>query len=297
MEAETMSTHDTEPVYLVGAGPGDPDLLTVKARRLLDTADVVMHDSLIGDGILDTIPPSVDCINVGKRPDDGKRWTQDEINRYLVQKARAGNTVVRLKGGDATVFGRGGEEAQYLADEGVPFEFVPGITSAIAAPELAGIPATHREHASSLTIITGHEDPTKDESALDWDALGTTVTEGGTLVILMGVSRLPENVAALRASGVPGETPVAFVERATWPDGDLTLATLDTAVERRDEAGIEPPAVVVIGDVVGVRDDVRRFLHSSVRLPDPTTTGTAVRPVSGQDVGELTIEILERPDP
>lgn len=293
-----MSTHDNGPVYLVGAGPGDPDLLTVKARRLLDTADVVMYDSLIGEGILDTIPGSVECINVGKRPDDGRRWKQEEINRYLVQKAREGNVVIRLKSGDSTVFGRGGEEAQHLADEGIPYEFVPGITSAIAAPALAGIPATHRDHASSLTIVTGHEDPTKDESALDWEALGTTVAEGGTLVILMGVGRLPENVAALRASGVPGDTPVAFIERATWSDGDVTVATLDTAVQRRDEAGVEPPAVVVVGDVVEVRDDIQSFLHSSVRVRNPLVTGTPGGLSSGQDdEDELTIEIIEPPDP
>lgn len=263
-----MSGPTAGPVYLVGAGPGDPDLLTVKARRLIDNADVVMHDSLVSDGILETIPAAVDRVDVGKRPDEGRRWKQAEINHYIVQAARAGQRVVRLKGGDPTVFGRGGEEAEQLADAGIPFEIVPGITSAIAATALAGIPATHREHASSLTIVTGHEDPTKEESALDWDALGTTVTEGGTLVILMGISHLPENVQALRRSGLPGETPIAFIERATWPDGDVTTATLETAVECRERADIEPPAVVVVGDVVTVRDDIDAFLRSSVRVPD-----------------------------
>jgi uroporphyrin-III C-methyltransferase len=290
-----MSTDNNGPVYLVGAGPGDPDLLTVKARRLLEHADVVMHDSLIGDGILDTIPPSSERINVGKRPDDGRRWKQEEINQHLVEKAREGNTVVRLKGGDSTVFGRGGEEAEHLCDAGIPFEFVPGITSAIAAPMLAGIPATHREHASSLTIITGHEDPTKAESSLDWVALGRTISEGGTLVILMGISRLPENIEALCRNGVSGDTPLAFIERVTWPDGDVTTATLDTAVQKRDEEDIEAPATVVVGDVVEVRDDIQSFLRSSVDLPESTMTGTTVRSADPDD--ELNVEVLDQPDP
>jgi uroporphyrin-III C-methyltransferase len=266
---------DVTPVYLVGAGPGDPELLTVKARRLLDSAEVVLHDSLVGDGIVETLPGDTEVVDVGKRPDEGgRRWTQDEINRALARRAREGETVVRLKGGDATVFGRGGEEAAYLADRDIPFEFVPGVTSAVAGPALAGIPATHRDHASSLTVVTGHEDPTKAESALDWEALADTVTAGGTLVILMGVGRLPDNVDALRSAGVPGDTQVAFVERASWPDGEVTLATLETAVERRDEAGVEPPAVIVVGDVVGVRESLEDCHLSSVRLPEPVLTGT-----------------------
>lgn len=273
-----MTQRNPETVYLIGAGPGDPELLTVKARRHLDSADIVMHDSLVGDGIVDTLPESADIVDVGKRPDDGgRRWTQEEINSRMVREARAGNAVARLKGGDATVFGRGGEEAEYLAEEGIPFEFVPGVTSAIAGPALAGIPVTHREHASSLTVVTGHEDPTKEESALDWDALAKTVVAGGTLVILMGVGRLPDNVAALRAGGVPGDTPVAFIERATWPEGDVNLATLDAAVDVRDEAGIEPPAIVVVGDVVGIRERIEDLLLSSVSHPEPATTGVPMR--------------------
>lgn len=292
-----MSSHDTGRVYLVGAGPGDPDLLTVKARRLLNSADVVMHDSLVGDRLLESIPPSVERIDVGKRPDEGRRWKQDEINRYLVREARAGNSVVRLKGGDATVFGRGGEEAQHLAEAGISFEFVPGVTSAVAAPALAGIPATHRDHASTLSIVTGHEDPTKEESSIDWDALASTVTAGGTLVILMGVGRLPDNVEALRSSGVPGDTPVAFIERASWPDGDVTLATLETAVERRDECNVEPPAVIVVGDVVDVREDIQSLLRSSVRLSDPIPPGTQLGTVDAQEDSDMTVQLFGRPDP
>lgn len=264
-------------VALVGAGPGDPDLLTVKARRLLDGADVVLHDSLVSDAILETVPPSVALVDVGKRPDEGgRRWTQAEINRRLVQEAQHGNAVVRLKGGDATVFGRGGEEAEHLAEAGIPFEIVPGVSSAVAAPAVAGIPATHREHASTLTVVAGHEDPTKDDSALDWDALADTVTAGGTLVILMGVGRLPANVTALRDGGVADSTPVAFVERATWPDGEVTLATLSTAVDVRDEAGIEPPAVVVVGDVVDVRERVETALQSGVQQSPPPENPVSV---------------------
>jgi len=249
-------------VYLVGAGPGDPDLLTVKARRLLDSADVVFHDSLVGDGVVDSIPAAVRVEGVGKRA-DGERTPQAEINDRLVREARAGREVVRLKGGDPTVFARGGEEAEHLARHDVPFEVVPGITSAIAAPSVAGIPPTHRDHASALALVTGHEDPTKADSALDWDALSALVEAGGTLVILMGVGRLPDNVAALRTAGVAPETPVAMVERATLSDERVVTGSLDTVVDRAEEAAIEPPAVTVVGDVVGVRETVARCLGGS----------------------------------
>ena len=197
-------------VSLVGSGPGDPELLTVKARRLLDDADVVLHDKLPGPEILASIPED-------RREDVGKRaggeWTpQEYTNRRLVELARAGNHVVRLKGGDPFVFGRGGEEMEHLASQGIPFEVVPGITSAIAGPGTAGIPVTHRDHVSSVSFVTGHEDPTKAESAVDWDALAAT---GGTVVVLMGVGKLPAYAAELRDAGLAGDTPVALVERAT----------------------------------------------------------------------------------
>jgi len=269
-----MSTMTTGTVYLVGAGPGDPDLLTVKARRLLDSADVVLHDSLVGDAVVDSIPERIRVENVGKRA-NGERTPQAEINERLVQEARAGREVVRLKGGDPTVFARGGEEAEHLARHGVSFEIVPGITSAVAGASVAGIPPTHRDHASSLAVVTGHEDPTKADSALDWDALSSLVTAGGTLVILMGVGRLPDNTAALRAAGVAPDTPVAMVERATLPDERVVTGTLDTIVDRADEAGIEPPAVTVVGDVVGVRETVADCLGGSDALADaPPLAGT-----------------------
>jgi len=246
----------TGTVYLVGSGPGDPDLLTVKARRLLDDADVVLHDKLPGPEILGLIPEDK-REDVGKRA-GGDRTPQSVTNERLVELAEAGNTVVRLKGGDPFVFGRGGEEAVYLADHGIPFEVVPGVTSAIAGPAVAGIPPTHRDYASSVSFVTGHEDPTKDESAVDWDALAAT---GGTIVVLMGVGKLPDYTAALRDAGMDPDTPVALVERATWPDQQVATGTLDTIVDARDEVGIEPPAITVIGEVAGERERVSEFLR------------------------------------
>jgi uroporphyrin-III C-methyltransferase len=250
-------------VSLVGSGPGDPDLLTVKARRLLDEADVVLHDKLPGPDIISLVPDE-------RREDVGKRaggeWTpQEYTNHRLVELARGGNHVVRLKGGDPFVFGRGGEEMEHLVREGVPFEVVPGITSAIAGPAAAGIPVTHRDHASSVSFVTGHEDPTKDESAVDWDALAAT---GGTIVVLMGVGKLPQYTAALRDAGMPPETPVALVERATWPGMRVATGSLDSIVDARDEHGIEPPAITVVGDVAATRDRVRSFLRSSYETDD-----------------------------
>jgi uroporphyrin-III C-methyltransferase len=175
-----------------------------------------------------------------------------------VELAREGKSVVRLKGGDPFVFGRGGEEMEHLAANDVPFEVVPGVTSAVAGPGVAGIPPTHRDLASSVTFVTGHEDPTKAESAVDWEALAAT---GGTLVVLMGVGKLPDYTGELRAAGMAPDTPVALVERATWPDMRVATGTLDTIVEVRDREGIEPPAITVIGDVVAVRDDVREWLR------------------------------------
>ncbi|WP_306054934.1 uroporphyrinogen-III C-methyltransferase [Natronococcus wangiae] len=250
-------TADPRPgtVYLVGSGPGDPDLLTVKAKRLLETADVVLHDKLPGPEIIETLPEDR-REDVGKRA-GGERTPQSEINERLVELAREGKSVVRLKGGDSFVFGRGGEEAEYLAAREVPFEVVPAVTSAIAAPAVAGIPVTHRDHASSVSFVTGHEDPTKEESAVDWEALAAT---GGTIVVLMGVGRLPDYTEALLEAGMAPETPVALVERGTWPGQQVATSTLETIVDARDEEGIEPPAVTVIGEVAGTRERVLEFL-------------------------------------
>jgi uroporphyrin-III C-methyltransferase len=243
-------------VSLVGSGPGDPELLTVKARRLLEEADVVLHDKLPGPEILGSIPEDK-REDVGKRA-GGERTSQEYTNDRLVELAREGNHVVRLKGGDPFVFGRGGEEAEHLADHAVPFEVVPGVTSPIAAPGVAGIPVTHRDHASSVSFVTGHEDPTKDESAVDWDALAAT---GGTIVVLMGVGKLPLYTDELLGAGMASATPVALVERGTWPDMRVATGTLGDIVDVRDAAEIKPPAITVIGAVAGARDRVVEFLR------------------------------------
>lgn len=243
-------------VALVGSGPGDPELLTVRARRLLDAADVVLHDKLPGEELLETIDPEK-RIDVGKRA-GGERTPQSEINERLVSLAREGKQVVRLKGGDPMVFGRGGEELEYLAEHDIPVEIVPGITSAVAAPEVTGIPVTHRDHASSVTFVTGHEDPAKSESAIDWEALAET---GGTIVVLMGVGRLPAYTDALREAGMSPDTPVALVERGTRPGQRVAMGTLETIVTVRDEVGIEPPAVTIIGEVAAIHEAVTEVLE------------------------------------
>ena len=244
-------------VYLVGSGPGDPDLLTVKAKRLLEEADVVLHDKLPGPDIIGMIPEEI-REDVGKRA-RGERTSQQYTNERMAELAHDGKTVVRLKGGDSFVFGRGGEEMVYLAEHGVPFEVVPGVTAAIAGPGVAGIPVTHRDYASSVSFVTGHEDPTKEDSAVDWGALAAT---GGTIVVLMGVGKLPEYTRELREAGMDPDTPVALVERGTWPDQQVATGTLSTIVDARDDIGIEPPAVTVIGDVARERQRVVKFLEN-----------------------------------
>ena len=230
-------------VYLVGAGPGDPELMTLKAKRLLSEADVVLFDRLLSPMMLDGVKGEL--IDVGKSSGSHK-LTQEGINALLIEKAEEGKMVVRLKGGDPYLFGRGGEEALALRQRGIPVEVVPGVTSAIAAPELAGIPVTHRGVTSALTIVTGHEEPGKD-SPLDWSALARL---GGTLVVLMGVSRLEQNVSALVAAGRSAQTPAAIVEKGGWPEQKLVTGTLSNIVELSRKALIEPPAILVVGDVV-----------------------------------------------
>ncbi|KAB1187071.1 MULTISPECIES: uroporphyrinogen-III C-methyltransferase [Haloferax] len=255
-EDEPADSDTVGMVHLVGSGPGDPELLTMKAARLIDEADVVLHDKLPGPEILGMIPAE-------KREDVGKRaggeWTpQEYTNARLVELAREGKQVVRLKGGDPFVFGRGGEEMEHLAENGIPFDVVPGITSAVGGPGSAGIPVTHRDYVSSVSFVTGHEDPTKDESAIDWGALAAT---GGTLVVLMGVGKLPLYTAELLDAGMDADTPVALIERATWPEMRVATGTLETIVDVRDEADIEPPAITVIGEVAATRDHVKEFLR------------------------------------
>jgi uroporphyrinogen III methyltransferase / synthase len=230
-------------VYLVGAGPGDPELMTLKAKRLLSIADVVLFDRLLDPGMLDGV--KAELIDVGKNAGHHK-LNQEGINQLLIEKAQAGNIVVRLKGGDPYLFGRGGEEALALQEKGIPFEVVPGVTSSIAAPELAGIPVTHRGVASSLIIVTGHEEPGK-EAPLDWKAIAAL---GGTLVVLMGVSRLEQNVAALIGAGKSPQTPAAMVEKGGWPEQRMISSTLADIALKAKEAKIESPAILVVGEVV-----------------------------------------------
>ena len=241
-------------VYLVGAGPGDPGLLTRRAVELLGRADAVVHDRLIPTEALALVRPGAELHDVGKRP--GGSRLQDDINALLVELAEAGKEVVRLKGGDPFVFGRGGEEAEVLAAAGVPFEVVPGITAGLAAPAYAGIPVTHRDVASAVALVTAHEDPTKPETKLDWAALAAFP---GTLVFYMGVRSLPATVARLVAAGRPAAQPVAVVERGTLPGQRTVLATLADVVERVEEAGIRPPAVTVVGEVTALREELAWF--------------------------------------
>lgn len=236
----------TGKVYLVGSGPGDPELLTIKAKRLIENAEVVLYDQLPGKAILGMLPEDAEKIDVGKYAGNHK-LSQWQINELLVKRAKEGKIVVRLKGGDPYLFGRGGEEAQALAREGIEVEVVPGITSAIAVPAYAGIPVTHRDYASMVTFITGHEDPTKEETAIDWELLARFE---GTLVILMGISMLERNVRELIKHGKSVYTPVAVIERGTQPDQRVTIGTLADIVGLCKQRKVKAPAITVIGDVV-----------------------------------------------
>lgn len=229
-------------VFLVGAGPGDPGLLTVRGLDALRRAGVVVYDRLSQRSLLDLAPADAERIDVGKAPGH-PRLAQDEINELLVTRGRRGETVVRLKGGDPFVFARGGEEAAALRDAGVPFEVVPGITSAIAAPAYAGIPVTLRHSSTSVTIVTGHEDPAAGEDGtVDWEAVARV---GGTIVILMGVARIGRIAAALIAGGRPPETPAAAVQWGTRPDQRTVRATLGTLADH----DLGTPSTIVVGDV------------------------------------------------
>ncbi len=236
-------------VSLVGAGPGDPDLITVKGMQRLQQADVVIYDYLANPVLLDYCRADAERIYVGKQ---AKRHTltQDEINALLLEHGR-GKRVVRLKGGDPYIFGRGGEEAEVLQQAGIAWEVVPGISSGVAAPAYAGIPVTHREVASSVAFITGHEDPTKPETALNWSTLATAVD---TLVFYMGVGNLPEIARQLMANGRPAETPVAVIRWGTKPEQEVVTGSLQTIADDVAQRGLKPPAITVVGEVVRLRE-------------------------------------------
>ncbi|HEX6288395.1 MAG TPA: uroporphyrinogen-III C-methyltransferase [Herpetosiphonaceae bacterium] len=248
-------------VSLVGAGPGDPDLITVKGLRRLQEADVVIYDYLANAALLEHCRPDVERIYVGKQA--GRHTlSQDEINALLVEHGHAGRRVVRLKGGDPYIFGRGGEEADVLQQAGIPWEVVPGITAGVAAPAYAGIPVTHRELASSVAFITGHEDPAKPETALNWHTLATAID---TLVFYMGVGNLPEIAEKLIVNGRRPDTPVAVIRWGTKPEQQVVTGTLQTIAAAVAAAALKPPAITVVGDVVRLRERLRWFDNRPLR--------------------------------
>jgi uroporphyrin-III C-methyltransferase len=238
-------------VYLVGAGPGDPALITVKGLALLRSAEVIIHDRLIPRELLLEVRPDAEVIDAGKAQHD-HRIPQPDINALLVQKAREGKMVVRLKGGDPFVFGRGGEEALHCHAAGIPWEVVPGVSSAIAVPATAGIPVTHRDIASAFTVVTGHENPDKPESQVDYEAI-TAAAQAGTLILLMGVTYLERIVAELLKRGLDSEKPAACIENGTLPGQRVMVGTLGSIVEQAQRAEVQSPALFVIGAVVNLR--------------------------------------------
>jgi uroporphyrinogen III methyltransferase/synthase len=279
-------------VYLVGAGPGDPGLLTVRGAEVLRTADVVVYDRLSVASLLDLAPSSVELVNVGKRAGRAT-MSQDEISALLVERGKAGQHVVRLKGGDPFVFARGGEEARALLDAGVPFEVVPGVSSAIAAPAYAGIPLTMRHSSTLFTVITGHEDPEKG-GELDWE---TVAKLGGTIVVLMGIGRWPKIVRRLVAGGLDPATPAAAIRWGTRPDQRTIRATLATLGEH----DLQPPSTIVIGRVAGMNLDwfeSRPLFGRSVvvtRTRAQASSLTAALRVRGAEVIEVPLIEIEEP--
>src|SRR4051812_19737221 len=283
---------DAGTVYLVGAGPGDPGLVTRRALELVREADAIVYDRLIPAGLVAEAAADADLRYAGKEP--GKpSMEQEDINALLVELARAGKSVVRLKGGDPFVFGRGGEEAQTLAAAGIPFEVVPAVTSGIAAPAYAGIPVTHRDEASAVALITGHEDPSKPESAIDWEALARFP---GTLVFYMGVKQLPEIARRLVEAGRPGHTPAAVVERGTLPGQRTVVATLDDIAERVAAEGVKPPAITLVGEVAKLANEIawleQRPLHG--RTIAVTRARAQASGLAGR-LASLGAEVVETP--
>ena len=248
-------------VYLVGAGPGDPGLLTLRGGELLVLADAVVYDALANPALLAMASVGgrehpVELHDVGKRGGATESARQDDINALLVRLAKEGKRVVRLKGGDPFVFGRGSEEAEALAEAGIPFEVVPGVTAGIAAPAYAGIPVTHRGLSTSVTFVTGHEDPLKEKNTVDWSALARA---GGTIVLYMGVKSLPRIASTLIDAGMPGETPAAAVRWGTYAKQRTVTATLATLSSEIQRAGLEAPVITVIGPVVALRESIAWF--------------------------------------
>jgi uroporphyrinogen III methyltransferase/synthase len=287
-------------VYLVGAGPGDPGLVTVRARDLLATCDAVVYDALANPALLHGLRGELH--DVGKRGGSADSTRQHEINRLLVRLSREGKRVVRLKGGDPFVFGRGSEEAQVLAGEGIAFEVVPGVTAGIAAAAYAGIPVTHRGLSTSVTFVTGHEDPAKGAPPIDYEALARA---GGTLVLYMGVRALGRIVPALRAAGLPNDLPAAAVQWGTYPGQRTVTATLGTLEATVAEAGLEAPVIFVIGRVVELRREIEWFERRPLfgwrvlvtRAQVPSSTLGELLAVAGAEVVEVPATRIEPLDP
>jgi len=279
-------------VHLVGAGPGDPGLLTARALELIARADVILHDRLIPASALDGAGPAAELVYVGKQG-GGASMPQEEIDRLLVAHAREGKTVVRLKGGDPFVFGRGGEEALVLRAAGIAFEVVPGVTAGVAAAAYAGIPVTHRDRASAVALVTGHEDPDKPEAAIDWPALAAFP---GTLVFYMGVRQLGRIAERLVAGGRSPEEPAAVIERGTLPGQRTVRATLSTLFERAQEARVRPPSITVVGPVAALSQQLGWFEHRPLagRTVAVTRARTQASGLAGR-LRELGAAVLETP--
>jgi uroporphyrinogen III methyltransferase/synthase len=241
-------------VYIIGAGPGDPGLITLKGMRCLESADVIVYDHLASAELLTFARSDARLIYAGKQGSD-HTIPQEELNRILVEEAGQGYVVARLKGGDPFIFGRGGEEAEVLTRSGIPFEVVPGVTSAIAVPAYAGIPLTHRGYTSTVAFVTGHEDPGKEKSDIDWKTLSGI----GTLVFLMGVKNLEQIVGNLLKNGKSPETPAALIQRGTTPDQKTVKATMRDIADKAKESHVTPPAILVVGEVVGLREELNWF--------------------------------------
>ena len=283
-------------VFFVGAGPGDPGLITVRGKQLIESADAVVYDALANSALL---PPGAretgrpELYYVGKRGGTKVPVTQSEINELLVKLAREGKRVVRLKGGDPFVFGRGSEEAQAMNDASVSFEIVPGITAGIAAPAFAGIPVTHRGLSTSVTFVTGHEDPAKATSQTNWEALAKA---GGTIVLYMGVKTLPAIVSALMQGGMAGEMPAAVIQWGTHPKQRTVTGTLETIASRADEQNITAPAITIIGWSVVLRDELAWFERRPLfgrRIV--VTRSTQQAPALTEKLRELGAEVVEMP--
>jgi uroporphyrinogen III methyltransferase / synthase len=264
---------DLARVYIVGAGPGDPGLMTARALELIAQADVILHDKLIPAEALDGARRGALVIDVGK-VGGGEQVPQPETERLLIEHASAGRTVVRLKGGDPFVFGRGGEEALALQAAGIPFQVIPGVTAGVAAPAYAGIPVTQRALASAVAFVTGHEDPAKPEAAIDWPALAAFP---GTLVFYMGVRQLPRIASELIAAGRPASEPAAVVQRGTFPDQRTVLGTLRDIADRAAHEGVRPPSITVVGPVAALREQLAWFDTGQRPLAGRTVAVTRAR--------------------